>query len=59
MTTDEQERRIDLAIAAIRVLDVMNEEELAEARERMRRFEDDAAYHDRVADQRIAGSSGS
>jgi len=37
-----QQRRIELAVAALRLFEVYTEEELAEARERMRRVADDA-----------------
>jgi hypothetical protein len=60
VTTDEQERRIDLAVAALRVLAVYNEEELEEAAERMRRLGDDVdGVHRRIIDLRVQGSSGS
>jgi hypothetical protein len=59
VTTDEQERRIDLAVAALRVIGIMTEDELREARERMLRVQDDPdGVYQRIADQRIAGSSG-
>jgi hypothetical protein len=59
MPDDEQERRIDLAVAALRVLAVYDEEELEEARQRMRRIADDeTGEYKRITDQRVQGSSG-
>lgn len=57
MTTTEQERRIDLAIAALRLIDVYTEAELEEARQRMRRVETEPVFA-RIADQRAEGGSG-
>jgi hypothetical protein len=48
VTTAEDERRIELAIAALRLIDVYTPAELEQARQRMRRIDD----------QRIAGGSG-
>jgi hypothetical protein len=59
MTTDEQERRIELAIAALRLIAVYTEEELDEARDRMRRVADDVdGVFRRVAERRIQEGSG-
>jgi hypothetical protein len=53
----EQERRIELVVAALRLIDVYGEEELAEARERLHRVQTDPV-HQRIADQRVQGGSG-
>ena len=53
----EQERRLDLAVAALRLIDVYTDEELAEARERMRRVQTDP-IHRQIADRRVQGGSG-
>ena len=53
----DQERRIELAVAALRLIDVYTDPELEEARERMRRVAEDPT-HRRIADQRVQGGSG-
>jgi hypothetical protein len=59
MTTDEQERRIELAIAALRLIAVYTEEELDEARDRMRRVADDVdGVFRRINERRIQEGSG-
>lgn len=57
MTDAAQERIIEAAIAALRLIDVFTEAELEEARERMRRIQDDPT-HRRIADHRVEGGSG-
>ena len=57
MTSDEQSRRIDLAVAALRLIDVYTEAELEEARQRMRRVETEPVFA-RMDDLRVQGGSG-
>jgi hypothetical protein len=58
VTAAERERRIELVIAALRLIDVYTEAELEEARERMRRVATDPVYG-RIADRRVQEGSGS
>jgi len=53
----EQERRLDVAVAALRLIDVYSEEELADARERMQHVATDP-IHGHIADRRVEGGSG-
>lgn len=55
----ERERRLDLAVAALRLIGVYTEDELAEVRERMRHVEDDPdGVYRRIADRRAQEGSG-